>query len=252
MDYVKIHDAIIARASTRIYDSKLYQNHHIIPIHEDATSTEVVAVTLREHALLHHLRYKMTGTIGNKLAWRFMIGLFTHKDILLEICSEAGKIGGNVTKSNNLGIFNPDYDRGAQSRLMWLSGVMDEIDFSQIRKSGGDASRNNKLGIFREDLQHLRKEWSKIGTDALTKSGNRGGIFTESWRETNKDRATEICSNGGKVGGKIVGSMLWWNNGKINIRSHECPNGWVRGMLMSEKKKAQVMRIAGHNRRLDK
>lgn len=250
MDYVKIHDAIVARASLRIYDSKLHQNHHVIPIHEDETSATVVAVTLKEHALLHHLRYKMTGTLGNKLAWKFINGLLQHSDVILEICSEAGKVGGRITKSNNLGIFNPDYDRSAQSKLTWSSGIMDTVDFSAIRIMGGTATRDNKRGIFREDLQHLRKEWSKIGTDALAASGNRSGICNETWRNNNRELVIEICSKAGSIGGKVTGAMSWWNNGTRNTRAVECPEGWTRGMLMSEKKRAQVMGIAGHNRRI--
>lgn len=38
---------------------------------------------------------------------------------------------------------------------------------------------------------------------------------------------------GASIGGKLGGPMPWWNNGKTNTRSYNCPGeGWVRGSLM--------------------
>lgn len=48
---------------------------------------------------------------------------------------------------------------------------------------------------------------------------------------------SKSCSDGGLIGGKIVGSMYWWNNGIINKKSELCPGiTWTRGMIESEKK----------------
>ena len=100
-------------------------------------------------------------------------------------------------------------------------------------------------------MQHLRTEWAKIGAKALNESGNRSGICSKVWRENNPEKTFQSCSNGGKKGGKICGSMLWWNNGTINKKDFTCPGeDWKRGMLMSEKKKQQVYsNFAGHNRK---
>jgi hypothetical protein len=44
------------------------------------------------------------------------------------------------------------------------------------------------------------------------------------------------CEIGASKGGKLGGPMPWWNNGKDNTRSYECPGeGWVRGSLMNWK-----------------
>ena len=72
MNYNKIHDAIIDRARERVRDSSLYQNHHIIPLHEDKNSTDTVPLTIKEHYVVHHLRWKMVGTPGNLLAYRLI------------------------------------------------------------------------------------------------------------------------------------------------------------------------------------
>jgi hypothetical protein len=41
MNYKKIHDTFIESVLMRVHNSKIYQKHHIIPRHEDKTSTDV-------------------------------------------------------------------------------------------------------------------------------------------------------------------------------------------------------------------
>lgn len=120
-------------------------------------------------------------------------------------------------------------------------------------KKGGSINRKNKTGIFAEENQKYRKDWARIGAQALAESGNRSGIFDKTWRENNKECVKDLCSKGGKIGGKKTGKMFWWNNGIINKKSFVCPGeGWVRGMIMSEKKRTQVYAVfAGHNRKVN-
>lgn len=241
MNYQNIHDSIIERARLRTdkLDGVLYHLHHVLPRHEGGlVDSEMVSLTIKEHYIIHHLRYKITKTIGNKLAWLLLKGM--KYEVQLLINSEAGKLGGIYARDNKIGIFSPDYDRGKQSRFNWSSGIMDHIDLSAAGKIGGSITRLKNLGIFREDLQHLRTEWAMVGANALQEAGTRSGICSKEWRENNKEFVFENASKGGKIGGKIVGDMFWWNNGTINKKSIECPEGFVRGMLMSEKKKAQI------------
>ena len=93
MNYNKIHDAIIDRARERVRDSSLYQNHHIIPLHEDKTSTETVPLTIKEHYVVHHLRWKMVGTPGNLYAYRLIKNGEQDPEAWVEFCREIGKKG---------------------------------------------------------------------------------------------------------------------------------------------------------------
>ena len=148
------------------------------------------------------------------------------------VCSKAGKIGGKKTRENNSGIFDPNYDRSATAKKTWREVLRgSNIDFSKFRKLGGESNRDNKTGMFREDLQHMRSDWARIGAKALEEAGTRSGTFSQKWRDDNRERFKEITSSGGKIGGKIVGSMFWWTDGIINKKALEIPGeGWTRGL----------------------
>jgi len=244
MNYARIHDALIQRARDRVYNSSIHHKHHIIPRHEDTSSTEVVPLTFKEHAIIHHLRWKLTGTIGNKLAYFAMKNItLSRREFMLLSASVGGKIGGATTKSTSVGIFDPTWCRATQNLINIEAGIKQVGSFTYEEsvvygQLGGAQTRRAGTGIYREDLQYLRSEWAQIGAMALEKSGNRGGICSKEWRLSNPEKIRELAATGGRIGGKIVGSMLWWNDGEFNKKSNSCPgSGWLRGLIKKGKSK---------------
>lgn len=118
---------------------------------------------MKEHYILHHLRYKFIKTPGNYLAYCFLKGISVSGQIHFEICSNAGKKGSRVTKDNKLGIFSDSYDRSKQTKINHQKGVYRYEDTIKAGKIGGVKIVREKLGIHNPDLQHLRKEWAMIG-----------------------------------------------------------------------------------------
>lgn len=115
---------------------------------------------------------------------------------------------------------------------------------SERGRRGGNRTKEKKSGIFREDLQHLRSEWNRNAALCLNEKGTRGGCCTPEYSKNNPEKHKEQSSRAGKIGGKITGNMLWWNDGTINTKSNNCPGeGWVRGMLMSDKKREQCAKF---------
>lgn len=131
MNYKSIHDALIARAYQRIYDKTIHQNHHIIPRHENPTSNEVVALTFKEHRIVHFLRYKMGFGIGNYKAYLLMRGLPDIETHLL-VSSAAGKIGGATTKLNKSGIFSDSWDRSTETKRRHDDGI--EVEYQRTQE----------------------------------------------------------------------------------------------------------------------
>lgn len=199
----------------------------------DGNLSEEVAFELEKSIILEHGRFFEGGELSN-----IMPGGGTCN--LSMLSSIGGKLGGRTTKDNNLGIFSSDYDRSAQSKSNWTNGLMDHIDFASAGKIGGNLAVETQIGIHDPKYQDKKIEWAKLGAQANINGGNVSGIFYKEWIDNNKERAKEIRSKSGVNGGKVVGSMLWWNNGIINKRSIDQPIGFVKGQLMSEKKRQSV------------
>ena len=142
-----------------------------------------------------------------------------------------GKIGGNITKNMKLGIFSDTYDRGAQTKLNHKLGLYDGVDYSAIGKLSGAECYKQRKGIHSPENEHMRSDWGKMGAMALIASGNLSGICSKEWRNNNKELCRNAASAAGKIGGGVVGSMLWWTDGVINKRSYTQPSiEFKRGM----------------------
>ena len=243
MNYKAIHDSIITRASNRIYDSKLYQNHHIIPRCEDVNSTEMVPITIKEHTIIHLLRYKLGFHLGNYKAYLLMKG-FSDIETHLVITSNAGKIGGKITKDNNLGIFSYSWDRSAETTRRHRVGII----VPYLKNNSELASHLGKLSVLSGhgihspnwDRATVNKEhWESMPDDEYARRSEINRINAVSGGQISKELGTNFsswdkekhlaaCSAGGKVSGK----MLHWTNGVINRKSNDCPGeGWYRGRI---------------------
>ena len=162
------------------------------------------------------------------------------------LCSEAGKLGGRITKDNKLGIFSESYDRGKQTKFNFSSGLMDHVDFREIGRLGGEYVVENKLGIHNPIYSHLRKEWASNAAKISILNGFHGPASKE-WRESHP----EYKAKGSKESGTKTGNLPWWNNGKINKRSELQPGeDFKRGQLQSEKK-LQAIRDSHARRKLN-
>lgn len=74
MNYHLIHDKIIHRGLSRIPTSNIkYEKHHIIPRCEGgAPQGTITYLTVKEHRIVHKIRYLIYGNIGNLFAYYLM------------------------------------------------------------------------------------------------------------------------------------------------------------------------------------
>jgi hypothetical protein len=185
------------------------------------------AIDLEESYITEYGRYAYGGQLANFMP--------NGTISLSDVAREAGRIGGAATKRGNLGIFSDSYDRGAQTRLNYELGLYNNCDYSKNGIMGGQFVVENQLGFHNPKYDDMRSVWA---SKAAKQVKNRGGCCSSKWLQNNKDQQLINSSKAGKIGGKINGSMFWWNDGSVNTKSTSSPGEkWVRGMLLSDKKR---------------
>jgi hypothetical protein len=101
-----------------------------------------------------------------------------------------------------------------------------------IACNGGNSTKKNKSGIFAANSE-MRSIWASTnGTfGRIRQRDEKLGMFGRS-----KEQWSEDSRKAGRIGGSIVGSMFWWNNGSMNKKSYTSPgNEWVRGQIKTKK-----------------
>lgn len=162
MNYELIHDTIISRARGRSKnENTYYERHHILPRCEGGLDDgDTVLLTVKEHGLIHLLRYKMTKHKGNLGAYnlqrRFKENVFQRKDN----ARFAAKRSHVVSRERNLaGYFEMQRGKG---------------------KKGGESARNKNKGFFA-----LSEQEKKNGRDKGRKTTvcNKLGMFSDEYRK---------------------------------------------------------------------
>lgn len=251
MNYKKIHDAIISRAQGREYNSTIHHKHHITPFHEDPLSVDTVVLTIKEHALVHKLRYKFVGTTGNLLAY------YLIKNISLpsQIASEAGKLGSKTLIENKLGIFSEDWDRSAETKRRWEQGIIDrDVIVNRMKRDAQSMGRrcyDLKLGAHSPDRDRsveAKLAWLRMSTDAKDLWLLKNQRHAKARGNASRDKKagfhgldTSQKKLNSSLGGKACGKLPCWTDGVSNKKTAVCPGeGWRRGRVMRHKTTKQL------------
>ena len=78
----------------------IYHQHHIIPKHMGGSDdpSNLIQLTIEEHAEAHRILWEKYNNIYDKLAWRGLLGLIDQPEIQKEILIERGKKISNSLK----------------------------------------------------------------------------------------------------------------------------------------------------------
>ena len=78
----------------------IYHKHHIIPRHVGGTNdpSNIVLLSIEEHAEAHKQLYEKYGRWQDKLAWEMLSGLKSKESMLAELYAIGGKISGIKSK----------------------------------------------------------------------------------------------------------------------------------------------------------
>lgn len=161
MNYKKIHDSIIDRAKSRTLDpSTYYENHHILPKCEGGLqSGETVSLTVKEHRIVHMLRWKFTGVIENFYAYCMMT--YDKREALHSI---AAKMSHKKVKERDPVAYAERQRKagiaGGKKAFERKSGFhgMSEEERKMVRDKGRNTTVKNKLGMFSDEYRKIHAE----------------------------------------------------------------------------------------------
>jgi len=76
--------------------------HHIVPKHMGGTDdpSNLIELTVEEHAEAHRVLYEKYGHWEDKLAWQGLAGLIDKEELVKQMLSEAGRKGALVSNAN--------------------------------------------------------------------------------------------------------------------------------------------------------
>lgn len=171
--------------------------HHIVPKHLGGSDdpSNIVELTVEEHAAAHKKLYEEFGHLQDKLAWQGLLGLISTAEIVHTLQSEGMK-----------GSRNPMYGKPAPNRGVKRPGVGG-------RKKGtkwSDEERQKKM-LLRQSKsfqEKMKKVYSDPGRNKKISEAHLGKI-------------------GASQGKK------WYNNGQEEkyFSEDQQPQGWIRGRI---------------------
>ena len=166
--------------------------HHIIPRHMGGTDdpSNLVTLTIEEHAEAHRILYETYGKVEDKVAWMSLAGLAPKSELMREI-HQLGRRKADALMKEKYGITNPGqlpHNRKATSeRLKRLHSLGKASPPPNWTGKHHDAETKKTIGAANSILQSGSKN-SQFGTMWITvgKSNtkiSKDSTIPEGWRK---------------------------------------------------------------------
>ena len=95
-------------------------------------------------------------------------------------------------------------------------------DYEEAMKEVAEANKGNKYNLGKHRSEETKKKLSEA---------NKGKYLGKDNPFYGKHHSDELKKKLSEISKVRMKGMCWFNNGKINIRAKECPEGFVPGML---------------------
>lgn len=174
--------------------------HHIVPKHMGGSDdeTNLVELSVEEHAEAHRLLYEQYGKIQDKLAWQGLAGIISNQELIYTLLSESKK-----------GEKNPQWGKAAPNRGIKRPGI------------GG-----RKKGTKWSDLERSTKE-------QMHRSREHREKMSKVWNDPERNKKIGQAHKG-KIG--AASGKRWYNNGVQETYSATPIDGWQLGRRPRTKK----------------
>lgn len=209
--------------------------HHIIPRHMGGTDdpSNIVEMTIEEHALAHKTLYEEFGKKEDYLAWKGLEGSIEIEEIISLRCSIGGKKGvETLRKMKKCAFFNEDlrYSIGEKGRIVAKEkgvGFYDSDLQSVLGKRGGP---KNKGFVWLNDgninLKYSPKMQAKTSVEQFLKENPN---FKRGRLQTNEIVECPHCNKSGVKSGMVLHHfdncpIVTKKARTFTIKTVECPH----------------------------
>jgi hypothetical protein len=266
MNYKKAYNSIINKAIKENRKKLLindkdyvyYELHHIIPrcLNGQDNKENLVLLTAREHFLCHLFLWKLYPSNSKLLSALFI--MTSHCKIDLN-SRQYEKLRLNMVKTlSNLrkGKNNPMFGKNAYANKTQeeMDSIGEKISSKLKGLKKGYRVINKSTGhiLYIENLEDIpdgykrgsniySEESRKKMSESAKKRGNNGGFNYDKNGKNNpmfgKTHSDEVKKRIGKINKEKMTGKKWFNNGKKNILTYKCPDGWKAGRIMKNMKR---------------
>jgi len=135
----------------------IYHNHHLFPKHAGGTDdpSNIIRVSIKEHAEFHYERWVLLGEQYDKIAWRMLSGQISVAQAIKEKQIESGRKAGLLGKGKPKSLEHNRKDAAAQI--------------------GNDYSKNKRW--MNKDGKHTRVSYEYVH-QYLDSGWNEGRLLT--------------------------------------------------------------------------
>jgi hypothetical protein len=199
MNHQHQYQLLIQKALLRPRENNVYyEKHHIVPKHMGGSDdkSNIVELTVEEHADAHRKLYEEHGHLQDKLAWKELLGLISTAEIVRTLQSEGMK-----------GSKNPMYGKPAPNRGIKRPGVGG-------RKKGTKWSEEERLKKMnlRQSVDHqekMKKVYSDPNRNKKISDAQKGRLGTSTGKKWYNNSIEEKYFIEGQ-------QPIGWNCGRIN------------------------------------
>jgi hypothetical protein len=122
----------------------IYHKHHIVPKHMGGSNdpSNLVVLTVEEHALAHKELYEKYGKIEDRLAWQGLSGMMGKEEIIKDIQKENGRRVGKMSSNAEWLTGRPKSEETKKKISKTLTGRKQTQDTKDKRATAHKGRRN--------------------------------------------------------------------------------------------------------------
>lgn len=211
--------------------------HHIIPRHIGGTDdpSNIIELTIEEHAEAHRILYEQHGRWQDKLAWQGLAGLIGKDELLAELCSSKGErhpfFGKNRTDATKQKISEKlnGHPVSDETRTLWKDQRVGKTHTEETKKKISESNKGKVIPEWHKEI--LRRPKSEEHKRKI-REANTGKKRSEEIRKKNRlARLGKTHSEETKklMSDKLKGRKISWDLNNTTPEANEKRSQTMRG-----------------------